>query len=209
VALVRSDPSDEEQIHPAVVEPLAEDRIAGAFVAIEVDGDRKDAGATEAKMLEVDAVELAVPEAEGRVRGQRCQTLETLVQDPVDLLVPFREEVRRGDVVELEHATAAQAREGLVHGRDEGVVKHHHVGFGALAPALERDRVRPGVLVVRVDVGGEAPGAESVAHENGGIADGISPMKGGHPLIDAARHRASPASSRKRSLVSCAARSQE
>ena len=184
--LVRGDAADEEDVGRTVVErPFERRPPRRARDAPGVDQQRQHAGVGEAERLQLPAVVLGVAQRQIDASGQRPQLGPAQRGDAEDVRVVRREEMRRRDVVVLDHAPAALRGERGGQRRGDGEVQHRDV-----AAARRRVRERPHVaaeVVVdgeREDVRRVALAAQQVAHAARAVADRVSPVRRRQPLVD-------------------------
>ena len=104
--LVRDDPSDEQEVQPPFVAQQGFQRRAARRGGnpLGVDRDREHARVVEAEIFKLLAVVFRIAKRLVGVADERLQVLAAEHRQPVDGRVVARKEMRRGDVVILQHA---------------------------------------------------------------------------------------------------------
>ena len=139
-----------------------------------VDGDRQHAGRREAHGLEFLPVELRVAEREIDAADQRPQLAPSERREPEQAGVVGREELRRRDVVVLQHAAARQRRERLGHRRGQREMEDRDVAASAPPDPRTRGRRRAGPRRSSARRDRTVPArAQHVAHLAGAVADRV------------------------------------
>ena len=141
--LVGDDASDEQEIGPAFfVEHFFQGRPPRRIGNPPcVDGDREHPGVGKAEVFQFLAVVLRIAQRHVGVAHQAFQVLAAEHRQPEDVGVVAGEEVRRRDVVILQHPARCQLRERAGHRRHQREVEDRQVA--AVAPASVQSITSP------------------------------------------------------------------
>jgi hypothetical protein len=198
-ALVRDDPTHEEDVRAAVVEQPAEDGRGGARVATDVEDDGQHAGGAKPRLLELPAVELAVPESELGAGGKGGELTPAVVTQPGEVGVEAEEEAGGGDVVvDDDEAVGGVEGEAARRAADREVEEAHRLRRGHLPvfPQRAREVGHPGMDLLGEDVRRVAGGTQVSLDGESLVRDRVAIGQGGQELVDApGRARATAAHS--------------
>jgi hypothetical protein len=132
--LVRSDPSDEQDVRESIIESGFECGTGSSVPhSIDVDDDRADPRVLEAELLELPSVVLGIAEGEIDLAGETFEFRPSQRSESKNVWVVRSEEMSRCDVVILEDPPMGEASKGLAHWR-----RHREVQDGDVAEPRRR-----------------------------------------------------------------------
>ena len=190
--LVRGDAAHEQEVVEPVPQGLFEGRLPrGRRQPVGVDGDREHGCRGEPEGLELQAVVGRVTQGQVDMADERGQLPAPEDREAEHQRGERREEVRRRDVVVLQHAAAGKAGELHRQRGRQRIVKDRDVA-SARRGIADRPHVASQVFVDRgrKEVGLVPQLAQERPHLPGAVANGIAPVRGRYPLVD--DHRSGP-----------------
>ena len=184
--LVGGDAPDEQYVGRAVVErALERGQGRGVRKPLGVDQYGHHAGPRESKGRQLAAVVLGIAERQIDAARQRLQLGPAACGDTEDARVVPREEMRRRDVVVLEHPPSPQRGQRLGQRRGHGEVQHRDVAAAGRRIGERADFIAEiGVYRQGEDVRFVALAPQQIADAARAVADRVSAVRRRQPLVD-------------------------
>jgi hypothetical protein len=159
-----------------------------------VEEQRQHLDVAEADLLQLARVEAADRHHQVGLAGQRAGLPAAAFEVVRISSLRPRKNCGRGDVVVEDGLAAGQGGQDLVGRRADGEVEQGHVarpdlGRGLGQVAGQRAQLGQGALLLAVDLGGEAPGAEQLLQHAGLVADRVAVGETGHELVEGTHGR--------------------